>query len=140
MERPLDPSGALGAVGRPGDGAVLLFLGRVRDSSHGRRVVGLEYEAYGEMAASELRRIAEEAAERFEVGEIYAGHRLGSLQPGEVSVMVAVASPHRDVGYAASRYVIEEIKKRLPVWKREKYSDGSRRWLGTLESAAESSS
>lgn len=127
-----DPLG-LDAMGLdPGDGesgAVVLFAGRVRASNDGRQVVGLEYDAYPEMAESVLGDIAVEARERFRVSSVEAAHRTGSLRVGEVSVAIAVRAAHRADAYAASRYVIEQIKVRLPVWKREVYADGTSTWL-----------
>lgn len=117
------------------DGAVLIFQGRVREINEGRAVTGLGYQAYGEMAERELRAICEEAARRFEVGAISAAHRVGELDPGEVSVVIGVAAPHRAACYEASRFVIEEIKARLPIWKRERYADGEAVWVGAPEPA-----
>lgn len=133
---PLDPAGLLEGLGGPADGGVVLFVGRVRDENEGRRVARLEYEAYVEMAEEELARIVEEAAGRFEVGAIAAVHRVGILSPGEPGVAVAAAAPHRAAAYRASRAVMEAIKKRLPVWKREEYEDGTSRWLGSPAPAA----
>lgn len=123
-------------LGEFSDGAVLIFQGRVRETNDGRVVTGLGYQAYGEMAEKELRTICEEAAGRFEVGAISAAHRVGELDPGEVSVVIGVAAPHRASCYEASRYVIEEIKARLPVWKRERYADGEAVWVGAPASVA----
>lgn len=132
----LDGPGPFEDLGDHSDGAVLIFQGRVRETNEGRTVTGLGYQAYGEMAEKELRAICEEAAGRFEVGAISAAHRVGELDPGEVSVVIGVASPHRASCYEASRYVIEEIKARLPIWKRERYVDGDAVWVGAPESVA----
>lgn len=118
------------------DGAVLVFQGRVRDVNDGRPVTGLKYEAYGEMAEKELRSICEEACSRYEVGALRAVHRVGELELGEVSVVIAVAAPHRVDCYEASRFVIEELKKRLPVWKHERYREGDSAWIGAPDAAA----
>lgn len=126
---PLDGARLLDSVGEQGNGAAILFLGRVRVVNEGRRVARLHYEAYGEMAEAELGRIAAEAAERFAVRGVVAEHRVGTLEVGEASVAIAVAGPHRGPCFEASRYVIEQIKQRLPVWKREEYEDGTWRWL-----------
>lgn len=126
---PIDPSDILRRVGDSGDGAVLLFLGTVRDRNEGRAVQGMEYEAYEEMAREVLGEIAREAGALLGTDQVAVVHRLGSLSVGEVSVAIAVSSPHRAQAYEASRYVIEEIKKRLPVWKREHYVDGERSWV-----------
>ncbi len=116
-------------LGSRADGALLLFVGRVRDHNDGRPVARLRYEAYTEMAERELEAILREAADRCEATRIEAVHRTGTLEIGEASVAIAVASPHRAAAFEASRYVIEEIKKRLPVWKREAYADGSDAWV-----------
>jgi molybdopterin synthase catalytic subunit len=125
----IDPTAVLGLVGAEEDGATLLFLGIVRDHNEGRAVRGMTYEAYGEMAEKVLERIAAEAAERAGSERVAVVHRVGELAIGEASVAIAVSSPHRAEAYAASRYVIEEIKARLPVWKKEHYVEGGARWL-----------
>ncbi len=125
----IDPAALLSRVRSDADGAVLLFVGTVRNHNEGRSVEHLEYEAYAEMAERELAEIAAEAAERWEVGDVAVEHRTGLLRIGEASVAIAVASPHREAAYAASRYIIEELKKRVPIWKREGYSDGRSEWV-----------
>lgn len=129
---PLDAAALLAAAQAPEDGAVLLFWGVVRNHNAGRAVGHLEYEAYAPMAEAVLREIVAEAQARWAVGEIAVAHRVGRLEIGEPSVGIAVAAPHREAAYAASRYVIEELKRRVPVWKREGYLDGSGEpeWLG----------
>lgn len=117
-------------VGSVEDGALLFFQGRVRRTNRGRAVSRLEYEAYGEMAERELSAICREALEQFDVGSIAAAHRVGDLALGEVSVAIAVTSAHRDDGYRASRWIIETIKVRLPIWKHEHYEDGESHWVG----------
>jgi molybdopterin synthase catalytic subunit len=134
-DEPLESLEALQRVGTRSDGAALTFEGRVRDFNDGRAVVRLAYEAYSEMAEGELRKICEEAGSRFEVTAIVAAHRTGLLELGEVSVSIAVAAPHRAACYEASRYVIEELKLRLPIWKHEQYADGTAGWVGAPESA-----
>lgn len=119
----------LSEVGSPEDGAVLIFLGTVRNHNEGREVQGLEYEAYREMGEGVLAAIAHEAEGRFGTDRIWVFHRTGSLRVGEVSTVIAVATPHRAEAYEASRYIIEEIKKRLPVWKKERYVEGESRWV-----------
>jgi molybdopterin synthase catalytic subunit len=127
---PIDAAALLAEVATLADGAVLLFWGVVRNENDGREVNGLEYEAYAEMAEAKLREIVAEAAQRWSVGEIAAVHRIGKLNIGEASVGIAVAAPHRAEAYEASRYVIEELKRRVPIWKREHYLDGPSAWLG----------
>jgi molybdopterin synthase catalytic subunit len=126
---PIDPARLLGDTLSPDDGAALLFWGVVRNQNDGRPVRHLEYSAYAEMAEREMRRIADEARERFGTGAIRVIHRTGSLAIGEASVAIAVASPHRAEAYEASRYVIEQLKQRVPVWKREGYVDGDTEWV-----------
>lgn len=116
-------------VGSSADGAVALFLGRVRDQNQGRAVTRLHYEAYGEMAERELAAILDEAANRWTLSHLEAVHRTGTLELGEVSVAIVAAAPHRAAAFEASRHVIEEIKRRLPIWKREEYADGSIEWV-----------
>ncbi len=117
-------------LGSVSDGAVLVFEGRVRDHNAGRAVVCLHYDAYREMADDVLREIAAEALRTSGASAIAVRHRVGSLEPTDVSLLVGVAAAHRGPAYAASTYMIEELKRRLPLWKREEYSDGSSRWLG----------
>jgi molybdopterin synthase catalytic subunit len=129
VTEPIDPARLLGEALSPADGAALLFWGVVRNENDGRAVSHLEYSAYAEMAEREMRRIAEEAAGRFGTGDIHVVHRVGRLAVGEASVAIAVAAPHRAEAYEASRYVIEELKRRVPVWKREGYVDGESEWV-----------
>ena len=132
----IDPAEVLARVGAPDDGAVLLFLGTVRNHADGQSVDGMTYEAYERMAFPVLTDIASEAADRLGTDRVAVVHRVGELAIGEVSVAIAVSSPHRAQAYDASRYVIEEIKKRLPVWKREHYADGRSEWVEGVTPAA----
>jgi molybdopterin synthase catalytic subunit len=130
---PIHPEAVLAEVGCEEDGAVLLFVGVVRNHADGRRVRGMRYDAYEAMASTVLGEIAAEAAGRLGTDRLSVVHRIGDLGIGEVSVAIAVSSPHRAEAFDASRYVIEEIKKRLPVWKRERYTDGDEAWVeGTV--------
>jgi len=129
VREPIDPAQVLSLIGADQDGATLLFLGVVRDHNDGRSVGGVRYESYEEMAAQVLSDIVEEAAGAADTDRIAALHRIGELAVGEVSVAIAVSTPHRAEAYEASRYIIEEIKKRLPVWKKERYSDGAEEWV-----------
>ncbi|HKB75030.1 MAG TPA: molybdopterin converting factor subunit 1 [Myxococcales bacterium] len=110
-------------------GAVVSFVGTVRATNRGRSVVRLEYEAYPEMALRVFARIEEEARTRWPGTRLAIHHRIGSLDPGAVSVVIAAASPHRADAFSASRHAIEELKKDAPIWKREHYQDGSE-WVG----------
>ena len=127
--QPIDPSAVLAHVSTGTAGAVLLFLGTVRNENEGRPVRGMRYDAYSEMAERVLREIVDEAGSAFGIERLHAVHRTGELEVGDVSVAIAVASAHRDAAYQASRFVIEEIKQRLPVWKHEHYAEGGSRWL-----------
>lgn len=129
-EQALDGSALLRDLASSSDGAIVLFEGRVRDHNAGREVVALHYEAYAEMAGTVLAEIAREAAERWRASAVGVRHRTGTLVPGDVSLVVAVLAPHRAEAFGASRYVIEELKKRAPIFKREEYRDGTSDWLG----------
>lgn len=129
VREPLDPAAVLAKVGSDEDGAALLFVGVVRNHADGRPVSGMRYDAYEEMATQVLGEIAGEAAERLGTDRVAVIHRVGELTVGEASVAIAVSSPHRAQAYEASRYVIEEIKKRVPIWKKEHYRDGDARWV-----------
>lgn len=132
-ESPIRAEEFLADLPSSSDGAMVLFLGVVRDHHDGRAVKGLVYEAYREMAEETLALIATEVEERFGTDRIAALHRIGALGIGEVATAIAVATPHRAEAYDASRYFLEELKKRLPVWKREEYVGGESRWLeGTI--------
>lgn len=127
-----DPIGAntvLAEVGTEDDGAVLTFLGTVRSTNDGKPVRGMRYDAYAEMAERTLLEIATEAQQRFDPSRIAVVHRTGELEIGEVSVAIAVSTPHRAAAFDAVRYIIEELKQRLPVWKKEHYVTGEERWL-----------
>lgn len=134
----IDPAEVLARVGANEDGAGLLFVGVVRDHSEGRAVGGVRYDAYEEMAAGVLREIADEAVKVLGTDRIAVVHRIGDLAVGEVSVVIAVSSPHRAEAYESSRFIIEEIKKRLPVWKKERYSDGVEEWVAGATPVARS--
>lgn len=129
VREPIEPAHVLSLIGADQDGASLLFLGVVRDHNDGRSVGGVRYDAYEEMATKVLAEIVEEAALSAGTDRLAAVHRVGELDVGDVSVAIAASSPHRAEAYEASRYIIEEIKKRLPVWKKERYSDGVEEWV-----------
>ena len=112
------------SVGSDGVGAVALFVGTVRDHNRGRRVLYLEYEAYPEMAISEMRRLVEQAGTQFEISSIAIVHRTGRLEIGEASVAVAVAAAHRGQALDACRFVIDTFKRIVPIWKREVFEGG----------------
>jgi molybdopterin synthase catalytic subunit len=136
---PLDPAALLTRVQAPSNGAVVLFVGTVRDVADGRPVTGMTYEAYVDMAEPVLAEIAREAAELAHGPHVAVEHRIGALELGEASVVIAVASPHRAPAYEASRHVIEQIKLRLPIWKHEHYADGASAWVEGVTPEAEPS-
>ena len=126
---PLDPSSLCQRAQSPEVGAIVPFIGTVRISSGMKeregKVVRLEYEAYVPMAEQEMKKIGEEAAEKFGAVHVLTHHRVGVLEPGEAAVCIVVATPHRSEGFDGCRYVIEELKKRVPIWKKEVFADGA---------------
>ena len=114
----------------PGAGAIATFIGTTRDHNEGRRVIALEYEAYPEMAEKELARIGEEAKKRWDIQRMAIVHRIGPVQISEPSVIIAVSAAHRDAAFQACRFAIEEIKRSVPIWKKEGF-EGGEVWIGT---------
>lgn len=128
--QPIDVNALVRFVNDAEAGAIATFIGTTRNHNEGRRVIALEYEAYPEMAEKELARIGTEAAKSWPICRMAILHRLGPVQIGEASVVIAVSSPHRDAAFAASRFAIEEIKKTVPIWKKEVF-EGGEVWIGT---------
>ncbi len=128
-ESTIDTNALLSLVAGNATGATVLFLGTVRETNEGRDVVGIDYSAYAPMAEKTLQEISSEAAERFHTHAIAVEHRLGTLELGDVSVVIAVSHERRAAAFDAARYIIEELKKRVPIWKREHYADGTREWV-----------
>jgi len=125
----IDPRALEAQVRSDTCGGLVTFLGIVRDrADDGRPVRGLQYESYDEMALAEFEKIAGEARERFGDVRLAAVHRVGELQIGDVAVAVCVAGAHRGEAFAACRYAIDELKRRLPIWKKELYADGGGDW------------
>ena len=106
------------------DGAVSLFLGTVRNHNAGRKVLYLEYEAYPEMAEAEMRRVADEARERYAIAAVALVHRTGRLEIGEASIAAAVSAPHRAAAFDACRFVVDTLKRTVPIWKKEVFEGG----------------
>lgn len=127
-EGPLDPAPLVEAVRRDDAGAIALFYGIVRNENLGRRVQYLEYDAYPEMATKKMREVAEEVRAKFPVLEIGIVHRVGRLEIGETSLLVAVSSGHRGESFEACHYAVDRIKQIVPVWKKEVWEDGSE-WI-----------
>ncbi len=125
---PLDLGALCAAVGDPEHGATVTFLGTTRREADCHEVEALDYEVYEELALAEMRAIAGEAEARFGA-RVALVHRLGRVAVGEPSVGVAASAPHRPAAFAACRYAIDELKARVPIWKREVHADGAARWL-----------
>lgn len=129
-DKAIDVQELVGFVGEPGAGAIATFIGTTRDHNEGRRVTSLEYEAYPEMAEKELARLGEEAKRRWEIRRMAIVHRVGLVQIGEPSVIIAVSAAHRHDAFEACRFAIEELKKTVPIWKKETF-EGGEIWIGT---------
>jgi molybdopterin synthase catalytic subunit len=129
VTREIDPTALLAEVQSAEIGAISIFAGTVRDTNDGRSVTAIDYSAYTSMAESELESILAEARDRFGVTAIVVEHRVGSLALGDVSVAIVAAHAHRAPALDCTRFVIEEIKKRVPIWKREHYADGALEWV-----------
>ena len=121
---PLEPEIESKIISSGQNGAIVSFIGSVRNRSMGRRVVSLEIDAYEQMAKDELERICAEASDLFEIRDIVILHRIGRMEPGDIIVMITVGAPHRSEAYKASRFLIEELKSRVPFWKKEIFEDG----------------
>jgi MoaE-MoaD fusion protein len=122
---PIDTTTLVAAARHAEDGAVVVFDGIVRNNSRGRRTLHLDYEAYEPMAEKQMRELALEARSRFGVRHVVIVHRLGHLEIGETSVLIVVASAHRAQAYEASRWLIDTLKKTVPIWKHETFADGA---------------
>jgi len=122
---PINALAILTAIKQPEDGAVAIFDGIVRNNSHGRRTLYLEYSAYERMALRQMEELAREALTRFIVRDLRMVHRLGRLQIGETSVYIAVAAAHRAAAFDACRWLIDSLKTTVPIWKQEHFRDGS---------------
>lgn len=129
VEHPIDIGAVAAAVSHPDHGALLAFVGTTREWTRGKRTVTLEYEAYAPMAISAMRGIGDEIARRWPGTLTAITHRIGAVGIGEISVVIAVSSPHRAEAYEASRYAIEQLKRIVPIWKKEVYEDGTE-WKG----------
>jgi len=126
---PIEAEPLIAAAKQGADGAVVVFDGIVRNNTRGRQTLHLDYEAYEEMAAKQMRELAAEARARFAVRHVTIVHRLGRLTVGETSVLIVVASAHRAAAFEACRWLIDTLKKTVPIWKRETFADGAV-WAG----------
>ena len=130
--KPLDPNYVTAKVKSDANGAVVTFLGVTRKLTSERRVLYLEYEAYRPMTDNKLSEIADEIRKKWEIQDIAISHRLGRLEIGEISLVVAIASPHRKDAFEACQYSIDRIKQIVPIWKKE-FFDGGEVWVGSQE-------
>ena len=126
---PISIQPVIDSVRKNTNGAVVAFLGTVRNNSEGKRVLYLEYDAYPEMAKKKLTEIAGEIDSRWHIKDVSIVHRTGRLEIEEIAVVIAVGSPHRAEAFCACEYVIDRIKEMVPIWKKEVYEDGSA-WIG----------
>jgi molybdopterin synthase catalytic subunit len=129
VERPIDAAALLAEVADPSTGATALFVGTVRETNLGRPVTGIEYAAYTTMAERELAAIARDTATQYAPLRLAVEHRTGTLGLGDVSIAIAAAHAHRGPAMDAMRDIIEAVKARVPIWKREHYADGTREWV-----------
>ena len=125
----LDPGALRKQLADPSCGGYCSFEGWVRNNNEGHDVTRLEYEAFAELAVKEGERIVREAVERFGVAQATCVHRVGSLGIGDIAVWVGVSSGHRDEAFRACRYIIDEVKHRVPIWKKEHYANGDSGWV-----------
>ncbi|MBS1814367.1 MAG: molybdenum cofactor biosynthesis protein MoaE [Acidobacteria bacterium] len=126
LTRDVIPADAIAAAIKAGeDGAVCVFDGIVRNNTRGRQTLFLDYHAYEEMALQQMHALVEEAIERFDVRDVAIVHRLGKLEIGETSILIAVAAAHRGATFDACRWIIDTLKKTVPIWKKEHFADGA---------------
>jgi len=125
VRNPIDSQQVLNSIKRGEDGAALVFEGVVRNQSRGRKTRYLEYEAYEEMALQQMASLAAQALTQFQIRDVAIVHRLGHLEIGETSVLIAVASAHRAAGFDACRWLIDSLKRTVPIWKKEYFEDGA---------------
>jgi molybdopterin synthase catalytic subunit len=125
VHKSIDASALIERVRTGGDGAIVTFDGCVRNQSHGRRTLYLDYEAYEPMALAKMREIAAEVHTKFQIDRVAIAHRLGRLEIGETSVFIAVSAPHRAAAFEACRFAIDTLKRSVPIWKKEHFEDGA---------------
>lgn len=128
-EQPIDSAALERSLKSHAAGATVSFVGRVRERNDGRDVRALTYQAYAPLAASEGEALLDEALQRFAVLDARCVHRIGDLELGDCAVWIGVSAGHRDAAFAACRWIIDEIKRRVPIWKNEHYADGDSGWL-----------
>lgn len=125
----IEPDALFGWSLKPHHGAVVTFAGTVRDNTDGRRTLRLEYETYAEMAEAKMQEVGEEIREKWGIEDVAMIHRVGTLEIGEISILISVAAPHRKNAFEACSYAIDRVKQIVPVWKKEIWADGEREWV-----------
>jgi len=138
VEAPIEVKEVCDAVGKASAGAIVTFIGTTRDHHDGRRVTQLEYEAYPPMALTEMRKIADEAKQRWPIEDIAIVHRIGVVPIGEASVVIAVSAAHRQAAFDACHFAIDRLKEVVPIWKKEHF-EGGELWIGSQTGEAFSS-
>ncbi|GAI15355.1 unnamed protein product [marine sediment metagenome] len=129
-EEDIDTSAIIENIKSSSAGGIATFTGTVRDVSGGKKVVAIEMEAYDEMALDKLKEVASQAKDKFDIVDIAIVHRVGRMEVGETIVFIAVSAAHRAPGFDAARFAIDEIKRVVPLWKREIFEDGTGEWVG----------
>lgn len=137
-EKPIDVQKVIESATSLGAGAIDVFIGTVRNNAHNKSVRWLEYEAYESMAVAEIKKIIENAASKWGLLGWAVSHRVGTLKPGEVAVVVAVSTSHRKESFDACQYIIDTIKEKAPIWKKEVFEDGEE-WVSAQPKVAVSS-
>lgn len=135
-EKAIDVQKVIETASSLGAGAVNVFIGTVRNNAHGKNVLWLEYEAYETMVVNEVRKIIDEASHKWPLLGWAISHRIGTLKPGEVAVAIAVSSPHRKDSFKACQFIIDELKEKAPIWKKEVFEDGEE-WVSARPDATE---
>ena len=125
VRQPIDRQAVITGIQKPDDGALVVFDGVVRNQTRGRRTLYLDYSAYEPMALQQMEQLGQQALANFKIRDVWIVHRLGRLEIGETSVYIAVASPHRAAAFEACRWVIDTLKKTVPIWKKEFFEDGA---------------
>jgi molybdopterin synthase catalytic subunit len=126
---PIDCASLTESVRSNAAGAVVVFLGTVREMTNGRQTVALDYEAFPEMARAKCEELVAEARNRWPIVEVAIVHRLGRLELGDASVAIAVSTPHRQEAFEAGKYLIDRLKEIVPIWKKENWADGTTEWV-----------
>ncbi len=133
---PINPKSLADSLNDSGVGAIVTFEGRVRDHNDGKPVTSLEYEAYTKLALKEGDRIISEARKKYDILNAHCTHRIGHLKIQDIAVWVGVSAEHRDTAFASCRYIIDEIKKYVPIWKKEHYSNDEAVWVSSATDSA----